>query len=63
MENEITNEEITYTNEIQTLTNKVDEVIYYQQHQYSVSLLLLAGLVSVLVIYLIYKFISGFIEF
>lgn len=63
MENEITNEEITYTNEIQTLTNKVDEVIYYQQHQYSASLLLLAGLVSVLVIYLIYKFISGFIEF
>ena len=63
MENEITKEEITYRNEIQTLTNKVDEVIYYQQHQYSASLLLLAGLVSVLVIYLIYKFISGFIDF
>lgn len=62
MENEIT-EEITYTNEIQTLTNKVDEVIYYQQHQYSANLLLLAGLVSVLVIYLIYKFISSFIDF
>lgn len=63
MDNEIANEEITYTNEIQTLTNKVDEIIYYQQHQYSTSLLLLAGLVSVLVIYLIYKFISGFIDF
>ncbi len=63
MENEVTKEERLYTNEIQTLTNKVDEVIYYQQHQYSVSLLLFAGLVSVLVIYLIYKFISGFIDF
>lgn len=63
MDNEVLTNEITYTNELQILTEKVDEVIYYQQHQYSASLLLLGGLVSVLVIYLIYKFISNFIDF
>ncbi len=69
MNNQIENIETNIENEnlnseqLATLTNKIDEVIAYQQNSYALSLTFLAFFFSIIVIYLIYKFIINFIEF
>jgi hypothetical protein len=61
MDNEETEvlEEINYS----TLITKVEETNYYLQHIYSAEVIFIGCIVAVLVIYIIYKFISGFFEF
>ena len=51
------------TNNYNEIIGKVDEVIFYQQHSYTVLIFILISLIIVLIFYLIYKFIINFIEF
>lgn len=67
MNNEVTTEEIientTENIEVQELTEKVDEVIYYQKNSFSLGIISISILFAILTIYLIYKFIINFVEF
>lgn len=63
VENTIENTTLETDNNYNEIIGKIDEVIYYQQHSYTVSIYTLIALVIVLFFYLIYKFIINFIEF
>lgn len=58
-----TPEEIEISAEYTEITNKLDEVIYYQQHNYSLSIITVSCFAVALAIYIMYRFISSFIEF
>lgn len=49
--------------QLETLTGKIDEVIFYQQNNYTVNMFTLVSIIIIFVLYLIYKFIASFIEF
>lgn len=63
VENTIENTTLETDNNYNEIIGKLDEVIFYQQHSYTVSIFTLIALVVVLIFYLIYKFIINFIEF
>lgn len=57
-ENNINNEnELNYYESINQINNKIDSIIYFQEHSYSLSIITFAIFVVVFVLIILYKYI------